>query len=387
MDSPVTSWSGPVKWCYTCSSPNLKMILDLGDHPLAERETGGGKHPLALQECLNCGLVQLTWEVDRNEVFPVNHPYTTGSTQAMRKHFAGLAQDLSRHGWLAPGSLVVDIGANDGTFLDELRELHDDEVRLIGIEPTDQARKIQAMGIEARQEFWSMTAAREISRRHGKARVITASNVLAHVANQHDFLSAVSELLAPDGVFVTENHDWASVVNGLQIDTIYHEHLRYYSVASLTYALSMHGFLADLVERIPVHGGSFRTWAVRQQTGLQVRASAVREELRRVLTAANRDSRVYGIGATTRATGLIHWAGLREKIYAVAEVPSSEKIGQNIPGTRIPVITEEEMLQAAPAAALLLSWHLEDHIVPKLRAAGYRGDIIVPLPAVRVLHG
>lgn len=383
---PPATWNVPVKFCYTCAGTVFRPILDLGEQPIAERDVGGGRHPLALQECTACGLVQLTWEVDRSEVFPVDHPYTTGSTLAMVAHFAALAREVS--GVLAPGGdLVIDIGANDGTFLRELRELRDTEVRLLGVEPTNQAEKLRRAGIPVRQEFWSFAGAREIARQHGRARVVTASNVLAHVASQHDFLSAVSEVLADDGVFVTENHDLASVINGMQIDTVYHEHLRYYSVASLGQALAMHGFLIDRVEKIPVHGGSFRTWAVKQQPGLQARVTAIREHLRELVSEANRHGRVYGIGATTRATPLIHWAGLREKLHAVAEVPGSEKIGHRIPGTQVPVVPEADMVaDDRCSAAVLLAWHLEDWIVPALRKAGFTADIIVPLPEVRVLH-
>lgn len=382
---PQAAWNGPVRFCYTCSGTAFRPILDLGEQPIAERDVGGGRHPLGLQECTNCGLVQLTWEVDRNEVFPVGHPYTTGSTLAMCAHFAALAREVSP--LLGDGDLIIDIGANDGTFLTELREWRADSIRLLGVEPTNQSAKLRAAGIPVRQEFWSFAGAREIARQYGRAKVVTASNVMAHVASQHDFLSAVSEVLADDGVLITENHDLASVINGMQIDTVYHEHLRYYSVASLGYVLSMHGFLIDRVDKIPVHGGSFRTWAVRQQPGLQGRVSASREHLRELVSGANRHGRVYGIGATTRATPLIHWAGLREKLHAVAEVPGSEKIGQRIPGTRIPIVPEDNMIADERAgAAVLLAWHLEDWIVPKLRKAGFTADIIVPLPEVRVLH-
>lgn len=373
---------GRPRACGICGHIRLKTILDLGDQPMAERDDGH-TYPLALLECDWCGLVQLSHIVDQKELFPEDHPYSTGNTVALRRHFRDLAAGLAP--WLQPGDLVVDIGANDGTFLAEL-SLHAPQATLLAIEPTGQAGKCRARGIPTEQEFFTASLARQLARYVGPARIITASNVLAHVPDPHDFLSGVSSLLDPDvGEFITENHDWASVVNGLQIDTIYHEHLRYYSVASLSHLLAMHGYLISQAIPVASHGGSFRVTARPQRRGLAARADTAKTQLRVLLHEARDDGPIYGIGAATRATPLIHYAGLEEYLACVCEVPGSDKIGRMMPGTSLPIVDEKQLITDQPPYALLFPWHLAASIVPVLREAGYQGKFIVPLPVPAVL--
>ena len=370
-----------VTCCGICRGHHLITILDLGSQPMAERDDGH-TYPLALLECSQCGLVQLSWIVDQAELFPPDHPYSTGNTTALRRHFHSLAIDLAPR--LSPGDLVVDIGANDGTFLAALRELAPD-VNLLAIEPTGQAEKCRDKDLPVEQAFFTAALARQLARYLGPAQVITASNVLAHVPSPHDFLSGVSSLLDPDdGVFITENHDWSSVVNGLQIDTIYHEHLRYYSVSSLGYLLAMHGYLISEAKPVASHGGSFRITARPQQRGLATRAEIARDQLRTLLDGLA--GPVYGIGAATRATPLIHYAGLEKYLTCVVEVAGSDKIGRMMPGTQLPIVDEKELIKDQPPYALLFPWHFAGSLVPALRTAGYRGQFIVPLPVPEVLN-
>lgn len=374
---------GPVSRCGICGGSRLGLVLDLGDQPLAERDDGN-RYPLAVAECQDCGLAQLSYEVPRGEVFPADHPYTTGNTKAMREHFGELARRVEP--LLGPGDLIADIGANDGTFLAAVHQ-YEPRARLLAVEPTRQADRARARNIPVEQEPFTWSLARKIKRWLGHAKVIIASNVLAHVSDPHDFMSGVSELLAPDGTFITENHDWAQIVNGLQVDTVYHEHLRFFTPATAGRLLEMHGFLADDIEFLPVHGGSFRTWAVHRKKGLDLRAAQAQLKLRTLLDACRERGQVYGIGATTRATPLIHWAGLGDYLDKVCEVPGSDKIGTVIPGTEIPVVDEKLLIAEQPPYALLLAWHIAADIVPKLRAAGYEGTFITPLPEAGYYRG
>jgi hypothetical protein len=360
------------------------VVLDMGEQPLAERDDGH-RYPLAVAECARCGLAQLTYAPDREQVFPENHPYTTGNSAAMRRHFGALAADIAAG--LKPGDLVVDIGANDGTLLEAVRH-HAPGARLLAVEPTGQAARARRKAIPVQQSFWSAALARDIARWLGKARVIVACNVLAHAGDQHDFLAGVTSLLDEGGTFITENHDWASVVNGLQVDTVYHEHLRFYTPGTLLAALAMHGLVPERVEHVPVHGGSFRTWAAWLDSGhLQPRADTARRYLLQLMEKAAGAGPVWGISASTRATPLVHWAGIASCLSKIAEVAGSDKIGTMLPGTAVPIVDEAELMQAQPPYALLLAWHIAGDIAPKLRAAGYEGQFIVPLPHARLWHG
>lgn len=378
-----------VEHCGICGSGDLDSLLWLGATPLAEEMSTDAKYyPLSLLKCGNCGLVQLSHIVDPGKLFRKDHPYATGNTRALHQHYEGLAAKVGRvletsgH----PSPLVVDIGANDGTFLSKLPG----QYRKLAVEPTDQVSKALAQGIPGTQAFWTRRLAQTIADDLGTAQVITASNVLAHVWDPHDFMAGVRLLLADGGTFITENHDVDQVLSGLQLDTVYHEHLRYYSLATLGRLLEMHGLTIARVENVPTHGGSFRVYA-RCSPGPNVFRRDAGEALGKlhdlVESLFANGSSVYGVSAATRATTLIHAAGLADYLGCVVEVPGSDKIDKVMPGTTIPVRPEERLLIEQPEYALLFCWHIADSVVPKLREAGYKGKFIVPLPEPRITDG
>jgi len=362
---------------------DLTVILDMGSQPLAERFDHPKTYPLALQQCGECTLVQLTYAVDQAEVFPEDHPYRSGHTKALVEHFTGLSNRVSRY--LGDDDLIVDIGCNDATFLRLLRP----GVRKAGVEPTGAGPKA-AEGIHVWRNYWTTEVAAGIRHLYdGPAKVITACNVLAHVPDCHDFVRGVADLLADDGVFVVEAGDLSTLVDGPQPDVVYHEHQRFFSITSLSRLLGMHGLTVTEVENIPTHGGSIRVFARKLRTGsLGARAWRAATSLNHMLgDLAGKGEAIYGIGATTRATPLIHYANIARYLECVCEVPGSEKIGHLMPGTDIAVVDESRLLDGQPPWALLLSWHVADGIVKSLRAKGYEGRFIVPLPEPRVLDG
>jgi hypothetical protein len=382
--------SGEVQRCGGCGTTDLTEMFDMGSQPLAE---GGSSrsYPLRLLRCLNCSLVQLSAVVDKETVFQPEHPYTTGNSEALRKHYQGLAWTIQPS--LHAGDVIVDIGANDGTFLRSFSgHLGSPDLKLIAVEPTNQIRKPATYGnqapLEIYQEFFTAELASRIRGKHGPAKVVTACNVLAHVPSPHDFLAGVTILLdEDDGVFITENHDLESITGGLQIDTVYHEHLRYYDVASLSYLLERHFMRVTRVTEIATHGGSLRVTARPRKPGFPGRARAAATALRAMLwkITFGGHQAVYGISAATRAAPIIHYAGIADFISVTCEVPGSDKIGSKIPGTRISVIDEAALIEDQPPYALLFNWHMADIVVPKLRERGYKGKFIVPLPEPKVL--
>lgn len=378
---------GPVTRCGSCGGTILVPVLDLGMQPLPQaipgQEAAPG-YPLRLVECSQCMLVQLDYIVPQAELFPPGYPYATGNTKNLRDHFdrlAGIVVGMTGH-----DDLVIDIGANDGTFL---AIVHQEWVRkdgtrsrprVLAVEPTNQARKCRQAGVDVVQDYFSAGLAAKILADHGPAAVIIAANTFGHVPDPHDFLVGVTTLLAPGGTFIIDNQDWLGVVNGLQIDTIYHEHIRYYSPASLSWLLAQHGLLVTSLTRLDMHGGAFRAVVRRQEPNLRSRVAGLVIQLRRVLELAVQDGPVYAIGAPTRATPLVNYAGLDRYLACACEIAGSEKIGAVIPGTQVPIVDEQALFDSQPPHALLLAWDLADGLIPVLRRRGYKGRFIVPLP-------
>lgn len=381
-----------VNKCGSCGSRELTSILWLGymqpacsmpkiGEP-AKEET---HYPLELLQCQKCSLVQLSCIVDPKVIFHPEYPYSSGNTKALRENFAELASEIRQTVKLGREDLVVDIGSNDGTLLGNFTKT----CLVRGYEPTRQAETANSLGIHTVQRFFGSTAYVV----PGKAKVITACNVLAHVENVHDVLDGVAGLLADDGIFVTENHYLGSLIDGLQWDSIYHEHLRYYSLKSLRILLGMHGLNVFRADLIPSHGGSFRVFARRGNTVMPVGisepeafqfdrfSSRVAESKRSILNMlARTDARIVAVGAAARGATLLNYCGIDvEMVEVVVEVKGSDKIGHYMPGTRIPVVAEAMLYEEQPENLLILPWQLAGDLVPKFAEKGYRGKVILPL--------
>ncbi len=398
--------------CQNCQSTNLSSLVFLGYAPpvndmsplgtLPQQET---RFPLELLRCQDCSLVQIGYEVDPEILFPVSYPYLSGTTKILRENFADLAKETKELFQLSTGDFVIDIGANDGTLLIPFRDLG---CKVLGIEPSQAIEQAKKAGIPMMQKYFSHQTAQETVADRGTAKIVTAANVFAHIKDVHDVLRGILCLLEPKGVFISESHYLLDLVRTLQYDTVYHEHLRYYSLHSLQNLLATHDLEIIRVKRIPTHGGSIRVYAARQgdfpvdasveqllleEDHLGLTNGSVFNEFRKRIVQSKLDllsilskiksegKRVYGIGAPSRSSTLIHYTGLdHELIDAVMEVSSSHKLNKFVPGTRIPVLDEKNLYKDQPEFALLFSWHIADEISSHLRRNGFCGKIIVPLP-------
>ncbi len=409
-----TGGSVPVECCQVCGHERLETVLTLGYMPPVNRMVAIGAvteqqpwFPTALLFCERCELVQLGLAVDPVIIFPPEYPYTSGTTRILRDNFSDLYSESAKLLGLTAQDLAVDIGSNDGTLIGNfLRGGH----RILGIEPTDVAQIAASRGIPTLQRYFSRDVAKEVRAGHGAAKIVTAANCFAHIEDVHAIVEGILELLAPDGAFVSESHYLIGLLDTLQYDTVYHEHLRYYSLASLSNLLAMHGLEVFHARPIPTHGGSIRVYAarkgqrpvqpsVRQMLDAEPRGADMRQRLAKFrddvvlsklrLHALIRDikekgGRICGISAPSRASTLVNYVGLDEGIVDyVCEVPGSLKIGKYMPGTSIPVVDEQRMFEDQPDCAIIFSWHIAAELVPKLRAKGYRGRLIVPLPVPR----
>jgi SAM-dependent methyltransferase len=415
----MTMQYGPIDRCQSCNGDDLESVVFVGYlppvnalRPIGERIDAEAWFPADLLHCHGCTLVQLGYAVDPAILFPPEYPYRSGTTRILRENFADLHRRLVTRLPLRADDLVVDVGSNDGTLLENFRAAG---VRVLGIEPTDAALTARERGIASLQTFFDATAVTRVLAEHGPAKVVVATNVFAHIHGVPALVENIGRLLGPGGLFVSESHYLRDLVETLQYDTVYHEHLRYYSLTSLSRLLGARGFRVVHAERIPTHGGSIRVYAEHGQT-LPVDPSVERilaEERAAGLTdgswaprfrermarakldlygllreVRSRGARIYGVGAPSRASTLLTWVGLDDTILdCVLEVPGSPKIGKYMPGTRIPVLDETWLAEEPPDVALLLSWHIADELAANLTRRGYRGEFIVPLPEPRLISG
>lgn len=411
-----TGSSVVVDRCQVCDAEPLERIAFLGYLPPVNTMPLVGSipaeqpsYPALLLRCGRCQLLQLGLVVDPKILFPPEYPYTSGTTRILRENFAELAREAAPLVGLGPDDLVIDIGSNDGTLLSNFQPGH----RVHGIEPTDQGKLAAERGIPTTTAFFSPDVAQRVRNEQGPARLVTAANVFAHIEDVHSIVDGIVTLLTEDGVFINESHYAHSVIEGLQYDTIYHEHLRYYSLHSLRHLLEMHGLEVFHARRIPTHGGSIRVYAARAGqrppqpsvaamladeerlaaqgafTDFRSRVARSKLGLYRLLDGIRQSGgRVYGVGAPSRASTLINYVGLDDGIIdCVLEIRGSHKIGKYMPGTLIPVVDEQALFDDQPEYALLFSWHIADELIPKLTQNGFRGDFIVPLPEPRIVRG
>jgi SAM-dependent methyltransferase len=407
-----TGASVPVECCQVCGHAPLDDVLSLGYMPPVNQMVRIGAvprqqpwFPTNLLHCRNCELVQLGLAVDPVIIFPPDYPYTSGTTKLLRDNFADLAREAAAMLGLGKDDLVVDIGSNDGTLLSNFKDAGH---RALGIEPTDVGAIANQRGIPTLKRYFGPEVAREAKREHGPAALVTAANCFAHIEDVHAIVEGITEMLAPDGVFISESHYLIGLLDDLQYDTVYHEHLRYYSVGSLAHLLEMHGLEVFHARKIPTHGGSIRVYAARKGTravqpsvkamlDAEPRGDAMRKRLadfrhdvmlsKLRLHALIRDikeggGRICGISAPSRASTMINYVGLDSAIIDyVCEIEGSLKIGKCMPGTLIPVVEESRMFADQPDCAIIFSWHIASELAPKLRAKGYKGKPVTPLPA------
>jgi len=408
--SAGTGGSVLVERCQVCGARDLKSILFAGFlppvntmAPIGTRPNEQPAYPAELLQCPTCRLVQLGLIVDPAVLFPPHYAYTSGTTRILRENFAELYHEVMRLYPIAKDDLAVDVGSNDGTLLSNF---HDAGHRVCGVEPTDTYKLAVQRGMPTVNAFFGPEAASQVVAQHGRARIVTATNVFAHIENVHEIVESIVAMLDDDGIFISESHYLLPLVQTLQYDTIYHEHLRYYALQSLKYLLEMHGLEVIHAKRIPTHGGSIRVYASRAgQRPVQPSVAAILAEEERELTwerfldfrrrvsqskldlmallkgIRGKGERVYGVGAPSRASTMVNYVGLDDAIVdCVLEIQGSYKIGKLMPGTLIPVLEESKLFADQPEYALLFSWHIADELIPKLRQKGYSGRFIVPLP-------
>ncbi len=408
--------TGTIESCQICKGRTLQPVIDLGYHPpcdslLTETQLHEPEnfYPLNIVRCADCGLVQLDYIVPPTIVFHKEYPYRTGITQILVNNFKELASLTTQFFEPSQKNLVVDIGSNDGTSLLQFKTKG---FRVLGVEPTNIALLALKNGVPTIQDFFSSKIARKIVKTHGHASVVVASNVFAHINNITSFMDGLSQLLSKDGLFISESQYLMDILEKLEYDTIYHEHLRFYSLKPLIGLFRKSGFSLVHAERITVAGGSVRVFAkkgnhpmskatkqllkIEEKKGLY--KEAVYRDFRkrvaisrlRLVTLLNqlklRGKHIVGISSPGRSSTILNYCHIDPVLIPyTAEQSNSLKLGLFTPGTHVPIIDEKKLFKEQPDYAVLFSWHIAGTIIKKLRAKGLRSKFIIPLPSPKIL--
>jgi hypothetical protein len=407
---------GAVEKCQICQAKGLKLILSLGHQPIVQGyltdktlHEPEATYPLNLVKCPSCGLLQIDYIPDPKEVFPPNYPYRTGLTNMLIRNFRELAEVLSRDYPWQKGDLIVDIGSNDGTLLQGFK---DKGMKVMGVEPTGAAKVANKNGIKTIEAFFDGEAVEKILKKEGKAHIVTATNVFAHINDAPALAKNVAKLMDKDSVFVSESQYLLDIVEKLEFDTIYHEHLRFYALKPLMKLLEGAGLSVVDAERISAAGGSIRVYAKKGKLPLSARAKKIIEdeekaglydekvliEFAKKIHAAKNDlmsillsckkegARIVGLTSSARSNTLLNFTKINDTLLDYAgEKKGSPKIGLYTPGTHVPVVDEARILADQPEYVLVLSWHIGEELAKKTKEAGYKGKFIIPLPVPRIV--
>lgn len=400
--------------CRACTSDNLLMYLPLGEHPVANAflrpdqvDAPEALWPLDTHVCLDCALIQIPDQVPAD--FFVDYLYLPSASATMHDHFRDTARRFRERLITAPGQRVVDIGCNDGLLLGACR---DEGLATLGVDPAANiAEMTRAKGLEVFNEYFTAESATRILAQYGPAQVIVTTNTFNHIDNLHGFVEGVATLLAPEGTFVIEVPQALTCIEQNEFDTVYHEHLSVFSVASLAALGKFFGFQVVDIDELPIHGGSMRVylrrggpaspvvaeWLERErQAGLfeadtyaahAERVEKIRADLMAMLLDLKRQGkRLAGYSAPAKGNTLLNYYGIGPDLLMFLADRNPLKQGRLSPGMRIPVVSPDEIASQAPDYLLILAWNFADEIMAQqeaFRAGG--GQFILPIPTPRVV--
>ncbi|MDB5094825.1 MAG: methyltransferase family protein [Candidatus Eremiobacteraeota bacterium] len=403
--------------CRLCGAGGLVPVLSLGETPLADglltREQLDQPEllaPLELAFCPQCTLAQITETVDPELLFCRDYPYYSSVSTQLMQHFAESANRLIASRRLGPESMVVEAASNDGYML---KTFVDAGIPVLGVDPASGPAGVATeRGIPTLNVFFDIELARELRDGLGvRADVFLANNVLAHVPDLNGFVAAIRLLLKPEGVAVIEVPYVADLIDKCEFDTIYHQHLCYFSVRSLDELFSRHGLYLNDVERLRIHGGSLRLFVERRDdrrgrvdaliaqerarsmdrpsfySDFAERATVIRDELGGLLrTLRARGQRIAAYGAAAKATTLCSYVGIGRDLVEYVVDRNSHKEGRYMGGNHLPIVAPRRLREDPPDYLLLLAWNFAEEIMQQesaFREGG--GRFIIPIPEVQIV--
>ncbi len=410
--------TGRIHCCRSCGSVRLVGVLDLGCSPLAdrlirERAEAAPSYPLNLVFCEDCSLLQIDYTVPPEELFCNDYPYFSSVSDALQRHTRSNVAELIATRGLDTESRVLELASNDGYLL---RHYLAEGIPVLGIDPAEgPARAAQALGVETLVDFFSESLATELAGSGFAADVVHANNVLAHVADTNGFIKALATLLKPDGVAVLEFPYVRDLIDHCEFDTVYHQHLCYFSLTSVSRLFARHGLAIHEVRRLPIHGGSLRIYVSKTVEGdgpahpsvaalleeeaaigvtrlayyrdFGARVGVLKDKLLRLLGELKASgARIAGYGAPAKGCTLLNFCGIDADLVPYTVDRNAFKHGWFMPGTGQAIFAPSRLLEDAPNYVLMLPWNFEAEILSQQTEFRERGgQFIVPVPEPRVV--
>lgn len=406
------------KYCRSCKGTSLVRVFSFGPTACAnafvkEKDLYGYEYifPLDVYFCKTCSLLQMRDVVSREFMFK-DYVYVSSMSPVFIKHFEDFAGNVFQRFDLNKESLVVDIGSNDGILLKPFKKMG---ARVLGVEPAKTVAKIaRDNGVPSVPEFFSKDLARTLAKKYGHADVMTATNVFAHVNDLDDLVGGVASWLKPDGVFIIEVPYLINFIDNNLFDTVYHEHLSYFSVNSLSTLLSRLGMKIFDVQLVSSHGGSIRVFIKKKVSNRKVENSVagfLKKEKKARLADLNTyrkfnervqknkaaliallsrlkslDKKIAGYGAPGKGNTLLNFFGIGSDLLDYIVDDSPPKQGLYTPGKRIPVVGRGRLEKEHPDYLLIIAWNFAESIInnnKKFKKAG--GKFIIPVPRPRII--
>jgi len=408
---------GRINNCQICGSKKLIDVINLGEQPLANTLSKSlkdnsivEKFPINVVRCEECTLLQLDYIVDQNKVYHPDYPYLPGITKTVDEEQKELSDYLFEELNLKKNCSVLDIGSNDGSLLKHFKEKG---LNVIGVEPTNIAKIANANDIYTIQSFFNEKVADKVIKEKGKVKLITSTNVFAHMSTLGDVMDGIVKLLDDDGYFCFENHYIMEILEKVQYDTFYHEHLRTYSLISLKKLFDLYNLNLFHAQKVSRYGGSIRCIVSKKKINqtknfnklLEIEKKYLidnckktydnfvneikksKDDLIKILKELkSKNMKVIGKSCPARAIVLLAYCDLDENyLEYIAEQPTSLKLNYYIPDTNLKIVSDDNLLNDEPDYILLLAWHLTQPIIKKWKMRGLKSKFIVPLPEVKII--